>query len=83
MRRQTGASQPGGHRLTPQEWRIAWAAAQGQTSREIATQVFLSTRTVDYHLGIIYRKLGVRSRRELIRTMGADGQPRDAFDAGA
>lgn len=55
--------------LTAQEWRIAWAAAQGRTSREIATQVVLSVRTVDHHLGSVYRKLGIRSRRELVHRL--------------
>ncbi|GIF62104.1 transcriptional regulator [Asanoa ishikariensis] len=56
--------------LTPHEWRIAHAAAQGRTSREIAEQMLLSVRTVDYHLGNVYRKLGMRSRRDLIRRLG-------------
>jgi DNA-binding CsgD family transcriptional regulator len=51
--------------LTPHEWRIAYAAAQGSTSPEIAARMLLSVRTVDYHLGNVYRKLGIRSRREL------------------
>jgi DNA-binding CsgD family transcriptional regulator len=52
--------------LTAQESRIALAAARGQTSREIAAQVLLSVRTVDHHLGNVYRKLGVPSRRALV-----------------
>ncbi|SNT63283.1 Predicted ATPase [Asanoa hainanensis] len=56
--------------LTPHEWRIAHAAAQGRTSREIAERMLLSVRTVDYHLGNVYRKLGMRSRRDLIRRLG-------------
>ncbi|MGW1867763.1 AAA family ATPase [Streptomyces mauvecolor] len=60
--------------LTPQEWRIAWAAAQGRTSREIAAEVLLSVRTVDYHLGNVYRKLGVSSRRALIRQLGGSAE---------
>lgn len=52
--------------LTAQESRIALAAAKGQTSREIAAQVLLSVRTVDHHLGNVYRKLGVPSRRALV-----------------
>jgi DNA-binding CsgD family transcriptional regulator len=60
--------------LTPQEWRIAWAAAQGRTSREIAAEVLLSVRTVDYHLGNVHRKLGVSSRRALIRQLGGSAE---------
>jgi DNA-binding NarL/FixJ family response regulator len=60
--------------LTAQEWRIAWAAAQGQTSREIAAEVLLSIRTVDYHLGNVYRKLGVSSRRALIQQFAGSAE---------
>jgi DNA-binding CsgD family transcriptional regulator len=53
--------------LTPQELRVALAVAQGASNRETATSLFLSTKTVEFHLGSIYRKLGVRSRSELAR----------------
>ena len=51
--------------LTPVEQRIAALVADGQTNREVAAGLFLSVRTVESHLGRIYRKLGVRSRTEL------------------
>jgi DNA-binding CsgD family transcriptional regulator/Flp pilus assembly protein TadD len=51
--------------LTATERRIIALAAAGQTSREVAGALFLSVRTVDSHLGHIYRKLGLRSRTEL------------------
>ncbi|MGA4996109.1 ATP-binding protein [Nonomuraea bangladeshensis] len=54
-------------RLTPQELQVVRLARDGSTSREIATHLFLSPRTVEHHLYRAYRKLGIRSRRELAR----------------
>ncbi|NRQ36588.1 AAA family ATPase [Nonomuraea sp. NN258] len=57
----TGQTPP----LTPQELQVVRLAATGRSSREIAAQLFLSPRTVEYHLYKAYPKLGVSSRREL------------------
>ncbi|WP_024934587.1 ATP-binding protein [Actinomadura welshii] len=54
-------------RLTPQELQVVRLAASGTSSREIAAQLFLSPRTVEYHLYKAYPKLGISSRRELSR----------------
>jgi DNA-binding CsgD family transcriptional regulator len=51
--------------LTPQELQIALLLAEGKTTREAAAAVFLSPKTVEYHLRHVYRKLGIRSREEL------------------
>jgi DNA-binding CsgD family transcriptional regulator len=51
--------------LTDQEAHIAWLAVDGRTNVEIGSQLFLSTRAVEWHLAKVYSKLGVGSRREL------------------
>jgi DNA-binding CsgD family transcriptional regulator len=51
--------------LTPMEERIARAVADGATNREAAASLFLSPRTIEFHLSNVYRKLDLRSRTEL------------------
>jgi DNA-binding CsgD family transcriptional regulator len=58
--------------LSPVEARIAALVAGGQTNKEVASTLFMSVRTVESHLGRIYRKLGLRSRTELATRLPAE-----------
>ena len=58
-----------GEQLTPQELQIALLVTQGRTNAEVGRAVFLSTRTVEFHLSRAYRKLGVASRTELTQRL--------------
>lgn len=51
--------------LTPQERRVAAAVVTGASNREVAAELFLSPKTIEFHLGQIYRKLGVHPRTQL------------------
>lgn len=66
-RRRRGPSTVG--ELTPQELQIALLLTAGRTTRETAAALFLSPKTVEYHLRHIYQKLGIHSRDELAQTL--------------
>ena len=61
---------------------IAVLVAQGMTNREAAAALFLSPKTIEYHLGQIYRKLDVRGRAQLARLMAME-MPEGARDLSA
>lgn len=79
----TGAVGPSGTQsvpapLTPQELRIALAVTEGMTNAQVAATLFLSVKTVEFHLGNAYRKLSVTSRGGLARALTDHGElPRE------
>ena len=58
--------------LTSQEIRIARMLGKGATTKEAAAALFLSPKTVEYHLRHIYQKLQIRSRAELSTAVAAE-----------
>jgi DNA-binding CsgD family transcriptional regulator len=66
--------------LTLQEQQVAALVAEGATNKEVAAQLFLSPRTVEYHLRNVFSKLAISSRAELVRLRLA-GEPTDGNGA--
>jgi len=61
--------------LSSQEQQIALLAREGLSNQEIGARLFLSPRTVESHLTKVYGKLGVRTRRELVKVLPGPGAP--------
>ncbi|MGH3867124.1 MAG: helix-turn-helix transcriptional regulator [Pseudonocardiaceae bacterium] len=57
--------------ITRQELRVSLAIQRGLTNKDAAAELFLSVKTIEYHLSSIYRKLGISSRTQLIRVLNA------------
>jgi DNA-binding CsgD family transcriptional regulator len=72
VRRRTAATC---EQLTPQEAQIAGLARAGLSNPEIAAQLFLSPRTVEYHLAKVFTKLDISSRRQLRQALPDSGPP--------
>jgi DNA-binding CsgD family transcriptional regulator len=66
--------------LTPQELQVALTVARGHSNREVAGLLFLSTKTVEFHLSNVYHKLGI-NRRTRLATMVAQQARLPASDA--
>jgi DNA-binding NarL/FixJ family response regulator len=67
--------EPDDSALTPQELRVAAAVQRGASVRDIAADLFLSPKTVEFHLRQIYLKLGVHSRTQLIAALAERAPP--------
>jgi DNA-binding CsgD family transcriptional regulator len=64
-----GGRAPSQGALTPTERRISELVAEGRSNKDVAATLFLSPKTVEAHLGNVFRKLDVRSRSQLTRQL--------------
>src|SRR3954454_11982105 len=71
--RATGASS-----LTDHERRVAMAVASGLSNKAVARDLVVSIKTVEFHLGNVYRKFGIASRAELVKLIAA--RPPELFE---
>jgi len=67
--------------LTPQELQIALHVARGMTNREVGAALFLSHKTIEFHLGRIYRKFKMHSRAELISRFARQAEEAEVMTA--
>jgi DNA-binding CsgD family transcriptional regulator len=60
--------------LTPQERQVAILAARGNTNAQIASRLFITVSTVEFHLNKVFRKLGISSRRQIASLLQSPNQ---------
>jgi DNA-binding CsgD family transcriptional regulator len=65
--------------LTPQERQVAVLAGAGLTNGEIATRLFLTTSTIEYHLNKVFRKLAISSRKQIAEALSRDSEAVEAL----
>ena len=61
--------------MTDRETEVAHLAGQGMTNNEIAAELFITPKAVEYHLGNIYAKFGVKGRHQLRRLLSGSRHP--------
>ena len=64
--------------MTDREAEVAYLIEQGMTNAEIAAELFVTPKAVEYHLGNIYAKTGVKGRQQLPRLLGESRRPAPA-----